>query len=155
VCINGLVERCGNAALDEIVVGLKTLLGVDMKRIRFDKLYELALLGEKYSGVPLAPYKPLTGRLTFSRESGLGIDVVKKEPRVGFSVHPALLGRQFEILLGKKSGRPSIRVKLEEMGIEASDEKVGEILDKVKQKAIAKKAPLSDDEFKAILKATL
>ncbi len=155
VCINGLGERCGNAALDEIVVCLKTLLGIDMERIRYDRLYELSQLAEQLSGVKLAANKSLTGRLTFTRESGLGVDVFKKEPRVAFSVHPAFVGRKFEMLLGKKSGRPSIRVKLEELGVEASDEKVAELLEKVKQKGTDNKGPVSDDEFGAILKETL
>jgi len=130
VCINGLGERCGNTALDEIVICLKTLLGVNMDRIQYD-------------------------RLTFTRESGLGIDVYKKEPTVAFSIHPAFVGREFEMVLGKKSGRPSIKLKLEELGIEATDEKISELLAKVKQKGTEKKGNLSDDEFKAILKDTL
>jgi len=155
VCINGLGERCGNAALDEVVVCLKTLLGIDMDHIRYDRLYELAQLAEQLSGVKLAANKSLTGRLTFTRESGLGVDVFKKEPRVAFSVHPAFVGRKFEMLLGKKSGRPSIRVKLEELGIEATDEQVAELLEKVKQKGADNKGSVSDDEFRAILKETM
>lgn len=155
VCVNGLGERCGNTALDEIVVCLKTLLGVDMDRIRYDRFYEISQLAGELSGIRPAANKSLTGSLTFTRESGLGIDVYKKEPRVAFSIHPAFVGRRFEMVLGKKSGRPSIKLKLEELGIETTDEKIAEILAKVKQKGIEKKGVLSDDEFKAILKDML
>jgi isopropylmalate/homocitrate/citramalate synthase len=155
VCINGLGERCGNAALDEIVVDLKTLLGFEMKNIRFDQLYELAQLGERLSGVKMAANKSLTGRLTFTRESGLGVDVFKKEPRVAFSVNPSFVGRKFEMILGKKSGRPSIRVKLDEMGVQATDNQVAQLLEKVKLKGSQNKGPVSDDEFRTILKETL
>ena len=154
-CINGLGERCGNTALEEIVVCLQTLLGINMDRIKFSKLYELSMLAEKLTGIKPAANKPLTGDLTFTRESGLGIDVYQKEPRVAFSIHPGFLGRRFEMVLGKKSGRPSIKVKLEELGIEASDEKIAEILTKVKQKGTDMKRSLSDDEFKSILNETL
>ena len=155
VCVNGLGERCGNTALDEIVVCLKTLLGVNMDRFQYDRFYEISQLTEKLSGVRPAVNKSLVGNLTFTRESGLGVDVYKKEPLVAFSIDPAFIGRKFEVVLGKKSGRPSIRLKLEEIGIETTDEKVSELLAKVKQKGIEKKGILSDDEFKAILKDTL
>lgn len=155
VCVNGLGERCGNTPLEEIVVCLKTLLGVKMDRIQFDRLYEISRLVQKLSGIRPAVNKPLVGDLTFTRESGLGIDVYKREPRVAFSIHPAFIGRRFEIVLGKKSGRPSIKIKLEELGIETTDEKIAELLAKVKEKGIKKKGILSDEEFNAILKETL
>jgi len=155
VCINGLGERCGNTSLDEMVVCLKTLLGVNMDRIKFDRLYELSCLGEQLSGIKLATNKPLAGEVTFKRESGLGMDVFKKEPTVAFSIHPEFVGRKFEMVLGKKSGRPSIKIKLEELGIETTDEIIAELLAKVKQKGADKKGVLSDDEFKAIVDETL
>jgi methanogen homocitrate synthase len=154
-CINGLGERCGNTALEEIVICLKTLLGVNMDRIHYQRLYELSKLTEKLSGIKLAANKAIVGDITFTRESGLGVDIFTKEPRVAFSVHPAFVGRRFEMALGKKSGRPSIRVKLDELGIEATDEKVAELLAEVKQKGMEKKGLLTDDEFKAILEKTL
>ncbi|MFC1898949.1 LeuA family protein [Chloroflexota bacterium] len=155
VCINGLGERCGNASLDEVVICLKTLLGIDMDRIHYEGLYELSKLAEKLSGIKLATNKSLAGKLAFTRESGLGIDVFKKEPRVAFTVHPAFVGRKFEMILGKKSGRPSIRLKLEELGIDATDEQVAELLLKVKQKGTDNRGSVSDDEFRVILKETL
>jgi methanogen homocitrate synthase len=155
VCVNGLGERCGNTALDEMVICLKTLLGVNMENIRYDMLYELSLLVEKLSGIKLAGNKPLTGTMTFTRETGLGIDTIKKEPLIAFAVHPELLNRKFETLLGKKSGRPSIKLKLEELGIQADDEKISELLTRVKLKGSEKKGVVTDDEFKAILKDVL
>ena len=103
----------------------------------------------------MAANKSLTGRLTFTRESGLGVDIFQKEPRVAFSVDPGLVGRKFEMILGKKSGRPSIRVKLEELGVEATDDQVAELLDKVKSKGAENKGPVSDSDFRTILKETL
>lgn len=155
VCVNGLGERCGNTPLEEIVVCLQTLLGINMDRIQFKELYELSQLVQRLSGLKSAENKPLVGNLTFRRESGLGIDVYQKEPRVAFAIHPAFVGRKFEMALGKKSGRPSIKTKLEEFGIETTEEKIAELLAKVKQKGIEKKGLLSDDEFKVILKETL
>lgn len=155
VCVNGLGERCGNTALDEMVVCLKTLLGVNMDRIKYDKLYELSQFVEKLSGIKLAGNKPLAGSLAFKRESGLGIDEIKKEPLIAFAAHPALVGRKFETVLGKKSGRPSIKLKLEELGIRTTDEKISDLLTKVKLMGTEKKGVLSDDEFKGILNDVL
>lgn len=155
VCVNGLGERCGNTPLEEIVVCLKTLLGVNMERIQFNKLYEISQLVHKLSGIKPAANKSLVGDLTFTRESGLGIDVYTKEPRVAFAIHPEFVGRRFEMVLGKKSGRSSIKTKLDELGIETTDEKIAELLAKVKQKGIAKRGVLSDEEFSAILKETI
>ena len=65
------------------------------------------------------------------------------------------VGRKFEMVLRKKSGRPSIKLKLEELGIETTDEKIADILAVVKQKGTEKKGTITDDEFRAILKDTL
>jgi methanogen homocitrate synthase len=80
------------------------------------------------------------------------MEVFTREPRVAFAIHPEFVGRKFEVVLGKKSGRQSIKVKLAEMGIEASDEIVGKILEEVKRLGIQKKSILSDQEFKEIVK---
>ncbi len=155
VCVNGLGERCGNAALEDVVVCLKTLLGLDMENIKFNKLTELSRMIEKYSGLKVAANKAITGELTFTRESGLGVDVFQKEPRVAFSIHPKFVGGKFKFVLGKKSGKPSIKLKLEELGMQVPDEKIAEILTKVKQKGIDKKSLLTDEEFRDIVKKTL
>jgi isopropylmalate/homocitrate/citramalate synthase len=108
-----------------------------------------------YAGVRTADNKPIVGDLAFTRESGMGMDVFRKEPRVAFAIHPEFVGRRLDLVLGKKSGRPSIKMKLEELGVQASDEQIAELLVKVKQKGTEKKGFLSDDEFKAILRETL
>jgi isopropylmalate/homocitrate/citramalate synthase len=155
VCVNGLGERCGNAALEEIVVDLRTLLGIPLDHIRFDRLPELCRMVRDYAGVRTADNKPIVGDLAFTRESGMGMDVFRKEPRVAFAVHPEFVGRRLDLVLGKKSGRPSIKMKLEELGVQASDEQIAELLVKVKQKGTEKKGFLSEDEFKVILRETL
>jgi methanogen homocitrate synthase len=81
---------------------------------------------------------------------------VIKEPLAMFGTHPALTGRTGEIVLGKKSGKRSVTYSLEQMGInDTADEKVAEILLKVKELGIKKKTIITDDEFKTIVKAVL
>lgn len=69
-----------------------------------------------------------------------------------FGTHPALTGRKGEVVLGKKSGKASITYSLEQMGItDATDDAVAEMLQRVKDKGIAKRGLLTPDEFKEIV----
>lgn len=154
VCVNGLGERTGNASLEEIAVSLKTLLGLEVK-IKLERLYELSQLVERMSGIKVAVNKPVVGDRIFTRESGLGVDVYRENPRVAFAIHPNLVSRKFQLVLGKKSGTPSIKEKLNEIGVSATEEQIKSILAKVKQAGIDKKGLLSDSEFKDIIAAEL
>jgi methanogen homocitrate synthase len=151
VAANGLGERCGNASLDEVAVCLKALYGIETN-LRYDKLYELALLVQERSGVPMAQNKPVAGRMAFGRESGMGMDVIQEHPTVIFPIRPEFVGRKFEMFLGKKSGKPSVKVKLDALGLQASDQQIEEILKLVKARGIEKKGTLTDEEFYGIVR---
>ncbi len=154
-CGNGLGERTGNAALEELMLGLDLLYGYDTG-YRLDKLPELGALLSQKANIPIARNKPVLGGGNFTRESGIGINFVMHDPLVMFGTHPALTGRAGEVVLGKKSGKASITYKLEELGLgEADDDAVAEILDEVKQAGIKKRDILTDDEFRAIAKPVL
>lgn len=154
-CGNGLGERTGNAALEELMLGLHLLYGYDTG-YKLEKLPELGALLSKCANIPIARNKPILGSGNFTRESGIGINYVMHDPLVMFGTHPALTGRVGEVVLGKKSGKASILYKLEELGLgEAGDEVVAEILDAVKQAGIKKRDILSDEEFRAIAEPVL
>jgi isopropylmalate/homocitrate/citramalate synthase len=149
-CANGLGERTGNAALEELMISLDLLYGYETG-YKFDKLPELAALVSRLSNVPIARNKPVLGDGNFTRESGIGIQYVMHDPLVMFGTHPAFTGRKGEVVLGKKSGKASITYKLDMLGLgEATDEQNAEILDLVKQAGIKKRDILTDDEFKMI-----
>ena len=151
-CANGLGERTGNAAMEELMLGLDLLYGYDTG-YKLDKLPELANLISEISNIPIARNKPVLGHGNFIRESGMGIQYVMHDPLVMFGTHPALTGRTGEVVLGKKSGKASIIYKLEELGIDGvAEDKIGDILGAVKDKGIAKKDILSDAEFVSIVK---
>ncbi|MDC0598857.1 hypothetical protein OAP18_03370 [Gammaproteobacteria bacterium] len=96
------------------------------------------------------------GARNFTRESGIGVDLVMTEPLAMFGTHPALTGRTGDIVLGKKSGKRSITYNLEMMGIEGtSDEDVAEMLLQVKNLGIKKKTIISEEEFKGIVSGVL
>lgn len=154
-CVNGLGERTGNAAMEELVLALEVLYGFDMgyDLKKFPALFELV---SKISNIELAPNKPVSGSRNFTRESGIGVDLVLEEPLAMFGTHPALTGRTGDIVLGKKSGKRSVTYNLEQMGInDASDESVAEILSQVKALGIKKKTTITMDEFRDIVKKVL
>ncbi|MDF1608821.1 hypothetical protein PZ897_11600 [Hoeflea sp. YIM 152468] len=154
-CGNGLGERTGNAALEELMLGLDLLYGYD-SGYRFDRLPELGRLLSERANIPIARNKPILGAGNFTRESGIGIQYVMHDPLVMFGTHPALTGRFGEVVLGKKSGKASIVYKLDQLGMGAADDaEIAEILDNVKQAGIQKRDILSDDEFKAIAERVL
>ena len=150
-CGNGLGERTGNAALEELILGLDLLYGYETG-YRLDKLPELGDLLSELSNVPIARNKPVLGHGNFIRESGIGIQYVMHDPLVMFGTHPALTGRSGEVVLGKKSGKASIVYKMDELGLGELDEtQAGEVLARVKSRGIERRDMLTDDEFRAIV----
>ncbi len=147
----GLGERSGNTPLEEVAVAAKALYGLD-SNIRFDKLAEVGAAVREISGFPLAPNKPVVGERCFTRESGMGVDLVKEHPMVLFGLHPHFVGREPEYVLGKKSGMGSVSMKLEDLGLTAvSEEQQAAILLEVKELGIRKKGLVTDEEFRAIV----
>jgi isopropylmalate/homocitrate/citramalate synthase len=150
-CVNGMGERTGNAAIEELMVGLHLLLGFDTS-YRMDRIGELSRLVRDLSGVQYATNKPIIGEGNYTRESGIGVDLVMKNPLAMFATAPQLFGREGKVVLGKKSGKASITYTLERLGIKnASDQAVTEILKEVKARGTEKRALLSIDEFKEIV----
>ena len=154
-CANGLGERTGNAALEELIVALHVLYGYDT-HYNLARLPELGELVSRISRFPIAANKPILGDRNFTRESGIGVDLVVKEPLAMFGTHPALTGRRGEVVLGKKSGKLSITYNLEQLGItDADDEAIGEMLKRVKDKGIEKRGLLTQEEFREIVDSVL
>ncbi|MFZ7104845.1 MAG: homocitrate synthase/isopropylmalate synthase family protein [Peptococcaceae bacterium] len=149
-CVNGLGERTGNAAAEELMVSLKILLGTD-NAYRLDKIMELCELVENISGVPLAANKPVAGKRNYTRESGIGVDLVLKEPLAMFATDPQYFGRIGDIVLGKKSGKASVEYYLDKLNIQVADEAVAEIVNEVKYKGEEKRGLLTSEEFIAIV----
>jgi isopropylmalate/homocitrate/citramalate synthase len=160
VTVNGLGERSGNAALEEVVLALELLLGVKTN-IKKEKLYELSKLIEKLSGVKLQPQKAVVGDNITRVESGILTDwwlnVKDLKPTEILPYIPTLVGRKAEltILLGKKSGKRNIVEKLRELGVSASDDEVIQLLIKLKEKAIELKRALTDEEFRELIREVL
>lgn len=149
--VNGLGERSGNTATEEILMALKLLYGKDLG-VDTTRLVEASRLVERLSNVPMQKHKAVVGRHSFSHESGMVVAGVLEEPFVAEAYAPELVGAQREILIGKKSGAKSVEAKLETMGISMSEEAVKNLLGAVKETAIREKRSLSDEEFFALAK---
>src|SRR5438552_2019636 len=123
---------------------------------RLARLPELGALVSRLSNRPIAVNKPILGAHNFTRESGIGVDLVVKKPLAMFGTHPALTGRSGDVVLGKKSGKASIAYALEQLGVAGvSDEAVGEMLRIVKERSIAKRAAVTLEEFREIAERVL
>jgi len=145
-CLTGLGERTGNASLEQIIVASKVLLGMDVD-IDFKRLYETCKNISKLSKVPIPINAPLIGDVAFAREIGLGAKLFNTAPTTLFPVNPAFLDRKPKIVLGKKSGKDSINIKLAELKLNVNEDQIPTLLDQVKLFGIEKGTYLTDDEF--------
>jgi isopropylmalate/homocitrate/citramalate synthase len=143
---NGMGERSGNTATEEVVLALYLLYNLDLG-LNYNKIYEASQLLQKLSGVNLHPHKPIVGSNSFTQISGLVMAGFKDDPFVGLSYLPEVVGRTSTVSLGKATGKASIEWKLKEMGIEATDEQKRDLVSRVKDVALAKHGDISDEEF--------
>jgi len=134
VCVNGLGERAGNAALEEVVMALETLYGY-RTGVRTERLFELSRLVEELSGVPVAPNKALVGYNAFSHEAGIHAHGVLAHTLTYEPLQPEELGRSRALILGKHTGRAAVVEKLRERGIVAPEESLVELLTRLKEGA--------------------
>ncbi len=102
IFVNGLGERTGNTALEELILGPHVLFGY-AKRYRLDKICNLVELVGSISQMPIARNKPIIGRRNFTRESGIRVDQVVKEALAMFALDPRVLVRTDDVVLGKKT----------------------------------------------------
>ncbi len=150
-CVNGLGERTGNAALEELIFALNLLYGIDT-HCDYGALPELCGLVESLSGVTLAPNKPIIGSRNYTRESGIGVNLVVEKPLAMFATDPAILGKQGQVVLGKKSGKLSVYYKLKELGLAPLNEvQVDTVLAAIKKLGNEERRLVTDEEFCAIV----
>jgi isopropylmalate/homocitrate/citramalate synthase len=148
--MNGLGERSGNAALEEVVMGLLVLYGVDLG-IRTERLSNAAAEVEHRSGIRLQPHKAVVGANSFCHETGMVVAGLAKDPFTAETYAPELVGQKRSIVLGKKSGRASLELKLPELGLRVESELLLPLLDRVKARAIELKRGLTDHEVRELV----
>lgn len=150
--VNGLGERAGNAALEEVVMALKhacgTECGVDTSR-----LVELSQLVGKASNRPVPEWKAVVGERVFSHESGLHADGVLKNPLNYEGFDPAEVGLQRHLVLGKHSGRHGLVHRLQNLGLDPRRFDLDQLLQRIRSEAQRAKQPLQDFELERLCRS--
>ncbi|WNV06713.1 homocitrate synthase [Candidatus Methylospira mobilis] len=114
--VNGLGERAGNAALEEVVAALHQLHGIGTG-IDLKDFCRVSGCVERASGEPVGWRKSLVGKRVFSHEAGIHVDGMLKDKLNYQGVDPAIIGREHEFILGKHSGRQAVIDAYQKIGI--------------------------------------
>ena len=144
--VNGLGERAGNAALEEVVMALKYLGKVDMG-LKTSRLRELSECVAASSARTIPAWKSIVGTNVFAHESGIHADGVIKNPLNYEAFPPEDVGLERQIVVGKHSGSRTIYRKFQEFGFELSKEECNGVLALVRTRAVELKRALFDKEL--------
>ena len=143
--VNGLGERAGNAAMEEVVMALRHLYGIDCG-VDTAALPAISQLVAQASGRPIAAGKSIVGSAVFSHESGIHVDGLLKDRRNYENFAPEELGRQHQLVLGKHSGAAAVIDGYARLGLAIEPEHVPVLLDQIRgHVAATKRAPTSAD----------
>ncbi|MDD2876962.1 MAG: homocitrate synthase [Acidiphilium sp.] len=146
VCVLGLGERAGNAALEEVVVALAQVEG-QKSRVNFAQLTDLAALVARAAGRPIPACKSIVGSAAFAHESGIHVSGLLRDPECYESLNPAWFGRSRQIVLGKHSGVAAVVNALTALGLDADQGMARQVLHEVRKSASAFKRPISEIEL--------
>lgn len=152
--INGIGERAGNTAIEEVALALETRNDIYEARtdICYDEIYKTSKMIHDYTGIVVQPNKAIVGANAFAHESGIHQDGMLKEPSTYEIIRPEMIGAPgTSIVLGKHSGRHALKRKLEELGIQIEDGALADVFERFK-KAIDEKKHLSDEEIADLIK---
>ncbi|MFE4520695.1 2-isopropylmalate synthase [Cytobacillus firmus] len=151
--INGIGERAGNAALEELAVALyiRNNHYQASTRLNLQEISRTSSLISKLTGMVVPANKAIVGRNAFAHESGIHQDGVLKEKTTYEIISPDLVGFQSNsMVLGKHSGRHAFKNRLMELGLEVADEEANRLFTVFKDLADRKKE-MTDDDLAAIV----
>ena len=155
----GLGERAGNAPTEDTVMALLTMYGIDIG-INYDKLYPLAKLVQEIAGIEIPNNRSIVGDQLFQVESGIIANWFKncgvEHQTELFPFRPEFVGQPpADVVMGKGSGIDSVRIWLEKIGAEASEEEAMAILKEVKAVGGSTKKLLTIEQFQEIVDRTV
>jgi 2-isopropylmalate synthase len=146
--INGIGERAGNCAMEEVVMNLKTrkdFYNADTN-INTKEIVRTSRLITRITGIAVQPNKAIVGTNAFAHESGIHQDGLLKEKTTYEIMKPEDIGLQkTELVLGKHSGRHAFKTRLQELGYELSNEEIDAAFKKFKHLADQKKDIFNED----------
>ena len=142
--VNGLGERAGNAPLGSVMAVLKDQMGM-MTGLNESWLFKVSRKVEVDSGLHIPHNMPLVGEFVFTQCAGVHADGDKKDNLYFNSLLPERFGRVREYALGKNSGKASIQMNLEAMGIELDEESMRKVTDRIIELGVKKEQVTQDD----------
>jgi homocitrate synthase NifV len=138
--VNGLGERAGNAPLEEVVMGLRHIHGIETA-VDTRALPQISRLVAQASGKLVASNKSIVGEGVFTHESGIHVDGLLKNPANYEGFSPSELGRAHHTVLGKHSGSRSVKDAYAKLGMMLSDLEAYDMLDKIRSYTMHAKRP--------------
>lgn len=148
--VNGLGERAGNAALEEVVMALRRIyeieVGLDTRR-----LLELSQLVATASGCAVPPWKAVVGENTFAHESGIHAAGILKNPVTYEPFAPEEVGWERRLVIGKHSGRHLVSNLLQQHGVTLESEETQYVLDAVRNLSVQVKRSLTVEELLSLV----
>lgn len=155
-CVNGIGERAGNAALEEVVMALKVrtdIYGVEVN-VDTSQLFPASRLLSAFTSSPVQRNKAVVGDNAFAHESGIHQDGMLKDSRTYEIMEAALVGYgATRLVLGKHSGRHALKVRLAQLGHNLTQEELNETFKHFKELADHKRE-ISDEDLEEILTKT-
>jgi 2-isopropylmalate synthase len=155
VCVNGIGERAGNAALEEVALAIKTrsdFFGLETN-IKSKEIYRTSRLVADLTGMSVQPNKAIVGANAFRHQSGIHQDGILKMRETYEIMDAKELGWPTggaEIVLGKTSGRHGFKARLEALGYELTDEELNRAFLAFKELA-DKKVEVDDRDLEALV----
>lgn len=145
--VNGLGERAGNAPLEEVVMALRHLYGMEsnIDTLQFPHISQLVATA---SGRPIPVNKSIVGAAVFTHESGIHVDGLLKNPHNYQGFSPAEVGREHRTVLGKHSGSHSVMDAYARMGLALTELEAHSLLSMIRIHAIVTKCTPSIDDLK-------
>ncbi len=151
--VNGLGERAGNAPLEEVVMGLRHIYGIETG-IDAKLFPGISDLVARASGRPIPANKSIVGESVFSHEAGIHVDGLLKNLANYQNFDPAEVGREHRLVLGKHSGSKSVMDAYAKLGITLTEHEAKSILQRIRDHAVLhKRAPVSKDLERFYLEA--
>ena len=153
VTINGIGERAGNTSLEEVVMTLHTRRAVFGLETGIDttQITRVSRMVSNYTGIPVQPNKAVVGANAFAHEAGIHQDGMLKHHNTYEIMRPETVGiSQSRLVMGKHSGRHALKVRLQELGYELSDEELVQAFDRFKTLA-DKKKEVTDADLEALI----
>ncbi|MEO1298569.1 MAG: homocitrate synthase [Cyanobacteria bacterium J06636_16] len=144
--VNGLGERAGNAALEEVVMSLKQIYGLK-SGIQTQHFLELSRFVAKTVHCPVPPWKAIVGENTFAHESGIHAHGVLQNPSTYEPFDPKEVGWQRRLVVGKHSGRHLLNQVLQDYGVQLDNENGQSVLGAVRDRSTQLKRNLTVDEL--------